>query len=108
MQVKGKELLYGALQVIPVQEIEQTLAKLYKEIGDIGRDRFYALIRSKYVGISRPQVQAFLNNQELHQLVQQVKKKRVNKAIVTSRPMERWQADLVDVSNHKIATLHSC
>ena len=101
MELKQQQLFHGQQQVVPKSEIDKILAKLYKDIGDIGRDRFYALIKSKYVGISRPQVQAFLNNQELHQLVQQVKKQRVNKAIVASKPMERWQADLVDVSKYK-------
>jgi hypothetical protein len=101
MEVNDKQLFHDQRQVISITEIEKTLAQQYKAIGDIGRDRFYALIKSKYVGISRSQIQAFLNNQELHQITQQVKKQRVNKAIVTSRPMERWQADLVDVSKYK-------
>jgi hypothetical protein len=89
------------MRVVPIQDIEATLAKLYKETGDIGRDRFYALVKKRFAGISRVQVQEFLNNQEIHQLVTQVKKQRVNKAIVTSKPFERWQADLVDVSKYK-------
>ncbi len=101
MQLQGAQLFYNEKLVIPQKKVEQTLATHYKEIGDIGRDRFYELIKQKYIGISRPQVQAFLNNQEIHQLVQQVKKQRVNKAIVTSKPMERWQADLIDVTKYK-------
>jgi transposase InsO family protein len=101
MRVMDSELLLGDLYIVPQSQINDTLAKLYKETGDIGRDRFYALVKKRHIGISHPQVQAFLNNQELHQLMQQVKKKQVNKAIVTNRPTERWQADLVDVSKYK-------
>ncbi len=96
--MEGDTLFLGQMRVVPIQDVESTLAKLYKETGDIGRDRFYALVKKRFAGISRVQVQEFLNNQEIHQLVTQVKKQRVNKAIVTSKPFERWQADLVDVS----------
>ena len=60
-------ILYAAArQIVPLSQIDATLSALYKAIGDIGRDRFYAHIAAKYVGISRPRVQQFLNNQELH------------------------------------------
>lgn len=101
MRAEGDSLFYGSQQLVPREQINEMLTSLYAKLGDIGRDRFYASIKSQFVGISRPQVQAFLNNQELHQLVQQVKKHRVNKAIVMSKPMERWQADLVDMSKYK-------
>ncbi len=101
MKVENKLLYFGQLQVVPSGKSDVILEKLYKETGDIGRDRFYALVKKRYAGITRKQVQRFLNNQEVHQLVTQVKKQRVNKAIITSKPMERWQADLVDVSKYK-------
>ncbi len=101
MKVENELLYFGKMQVVPHGESEIVLANLFKETGDIGRDRFYALVKKHYVGITRKQVQMFLNNQEVHQLVVQVKKQRVNKAIITSKPMERWQADLVDVSKYK-------
>ncbi len=102
MSVGAKGTLFvGERQVVPEAQIESVLAAHYKLLGDLGRDRFYAYVAEKYVGISRPRVQQFLNNQEIHQLVQQVKTQRVNMAIVAARPMERWQADLVDVSKYK-------
>ena len=102
MEVRGGDQLYvGDRQVVPLGDIDGVLAALYKALGDIGRDRFYAHVAAKYVGISRPRVQQFLNNQELHQLVQQVKKQRVNTAIIAAGPMARWQADLVDMSKYK-------
>lgn len=97
-----RDLLFLAdnRQIVPIDTIDTVLAALYRSIGDIGRDRFYAFVSDKFVGISRPRVQQFLNNQELHQLVQQVKTQHVNTAIVASAPMERWQADLVDLSKY--------
>jgi hypothetical protein len=60
---------------------EHLLGELYKKLGDnIGSDRLYYYV--KHVGISRPQVQEFLNNQEMHQLMAILKQRRVNSAIV--------------------------
>ena len=101
MHVEKDQLFVGDRRVVPIEHVNDILASLYKELGDIGRDRFYAMIKNKYVGISRPRVQRFLDNQELHQLVRQVKRQPVNHAIVVSKPMERWQADLVDLSKYK-------
>ena len=101
MRVREDGLYVNDLKVVPRENINTTLAQIYAKVGDIGRDRLYAAVKRQFAGISRPQVQAFLNNQELHQLVQQVKKHKVNKAIVMSKPMERWQADLVDTSKYK-------
>ena len=41
------------MSVVPQKEVEQTLAGLYQEMGDIGRDRFYALLKRNFLGISR-------------------------------------------------------
>ncbi len=102
MQVKGSNQLYvGERQVIQINEIDDVLTLLYKSIGDIGRDRLYAHVASKYIGISRPRVMQFLNNQELHQLVRPVVKQRVNIAIIAPKPMQRFQADLIDMSKYK-------
>lgn len=102
MEVReGNQLFFGDRQVVPINQIDTVLAATYKTLGDTGRDRLYAHVAGKYIGISRPRVLRFLKNQELHQLVQPVKKQRVNKAIIASKPMERWQADLVDVSKYK-------
>lgn len=96
----------STLRVVPMSDIQNTLTKLYEQLGDIGRDRFYALIKQKYVGISRRQVWHFLENQELHQLLRPVKRQKVSRPIVASEPMERWQVDLVDVQKYKSPQNH--
>ncbi len=101
MHTEDSHLYVAERQVVPITQIDSVLSSLYKTLGDLGRDRFYAFVAGKYIGISRPRVQQFLNNQELHQLVRQVKKQRVNTAIIASKPMERWQCDLVDMSKYK-------
>jgi transposase InsO family protein len=99
MQEKDEALWYGELRIVAAAEVDKVLGALYKE-APAGRDRFYDLVKRKYVGISRPRVQEFLNNQEVHQLTLPVRKEHVSKAIVMSKPMQRWQADLVDVSKY--------
>ena len=86
--------------VVPIEQIDSVLAQLYKSLGDIGRDRFYALIKQRYIGISRRDVYKFLSNQETHQLVQPVHR-QINKPIVASKPLERLQVDLIDLSQYK-------
>lgn len=96
----------STLHVIPMSDIQHTLAKLYEQLSDIGRDRFYALVKQRYAGISRRQVWRFLENQELHQLLQPVKRQKVLRPIVAAEPMERWQVDLVDVQKYKSPQNH--
>jgi transposase InsO family protein len=81
--------------------IDEILHGLYTEVGDCGRDRFFNYVTRKFIGISRVRVQQFLNHQEVHQLTQPVRKNRVNRAIVMSKPMEQWQIDLIDMSKYK-------
>src|SRR4051812_26231087 len=52
-------------QIISQGDVGAVLTKLYSDLGDIGRDRLYAIVKSKYLGISRRRVQQFLNQQEL-------------------------------------------
>jgi transposase InsO family protein len=101
LEVQGGKLYYGTLQVVPEEEVDALLRGLYEKLGDIGRDRLYYYVKQRYVGISRPRVQQFLNNQELHQLMQIPKQRKVNRAIVSSAPMERWGCDLIDMSKYQ-------
>lgn len=88
------------LLVVLTTEVEQLLNKLYEQLGDIGRGCFFNFIKTRYLGVSRRRVYEFLSNKELHQLSRRVRKQKVSCPIVTSKPMEHWQADLVDVSKY--------
>ena len=101
MQAKDTNLFHEALRIVPDHLIDDVLSGLYAEVGDCGRDRFFNFVTRKFVGITRARVQQFLNNQEVHQLTQPVIMNRVSKAIVMSKPMERWQIDLIDMSKYK-------
>lgn len=80
-----------------VRSYEAFVSTEYNALGDIGRDRFFAWLATKYVGINRRRVMKFLMNRGLHQLSLPVRKEKVSQSIVAEAPMQRWQADLVDV-----------
>jgi hypothetical protein len=74
----GPRLFFGNKPVVPITEIEVVLSKLYDEPttgGDLGRDKFYSRVNSLFVGISRADVEKFVQNDETHQLHRRVTKK---------------------------------
>ena len=89
------------LQVVPRSDIFTILQSRYYLIGDIGRDRFFGLLKNIYIGISRRDVANFLANQEVHQLTTRIRKSPVSLPIVSRKPMERWQIDLIDMKKYK-------
>ena len=101
MDRAGADLYFRNLRLIPRSRIDSVLRQVYTETGDIGRDRLYAYVKQKYAGISRRRVDLFLQHQELHQLRLPVRRQKINRSLVASRPMERWQVDLADMSKYK-------
>jgi len=94
--IQGKEL-------IPMNEIEALLQKLYNAPttgGNLGRDKFYSRVKSKFIGISRTDVQNFLNNDEVHQLYKPIHKLKVVKPLpIPSGPNLYWQMDIIDMGH---------
>jgi hypothetical protein len=81
-------------EVIPVNEIESLLNKLYNDPtigGNLGRDKFDSRIKEKYVGISRSDISKFLFNDEIHQLYKPVHRLKIVKPFpVPSGPNLYW------------------
>jgi transposase InsO family protein len=87
--------------VVPDDEVDTVLTQTYADPATKGgRDKMYWRLRSKYIGISRRRVMEFLRNQETHQIHSKPNPVRIQQPIVASRPHERWQMDLIDMSNH--------
>ena len=97
----GTTLRLKDRRVVPNEQIDTTLQEIYDTLGDIGRDRFFGLVQQRYIGVSRRSIDTFLKNQELHQLVARPRRQRVVRPITASKPMERWQADLVDMQKYR-------
>ncbi len=94
-------IFFGDKEVIPMTEIYDTLVTLYDDPatgGNFGRDKFYARVKSLYVGISRNDVENFVQNDLTHQLLKRVTKKMkvVRPLPISDGPQVRWQMDLIE------------
>jgi hypothetical protein len=72
-------LFYKNKQVISHKQINKTLMEIYKNpLLSGGRNILYNYYNEHFVGISRRNIQAFLDNIELYQLRKKVPKKKNN------------------------------
>ena len=62
----------------------------------LGIVSFYNIVKDKYIGIKRDDIEHFLKNQTVYQITKEPKK-GINKPIITTYPNERWAIDLVDM-----------
>jgi len=65
-----------------------------------GSDAFYNRISQEFLGISRADVEATLKTFEVHQMGMAKNSEKVVLPIKSEWPMQRWQMDLIDVSQH--------
>lgn len=100
-RLQDNKLFYHNREVITTDKINDTLKEEYKIAGEIGRDRFYAYLKSKYLGISILQVASFLKHSETHQLHTRPHKEAIIRPIVVSGPRKLWQMDLVDFTSYR-------
>jgi len=59
-------------ELVPENRIEEVLARLYDDPetgGNLGRDKFYYRVRQRYVGITRADVETFIDNDETHRCI---------------------------------------
>ena len=94
-----KDKTHKGRKIILEPDVESTIMKEYKDLPqNIGRDTFYGIISRKYIGISRRRLYKFLSNQPLYQRGRDRIKQPLAKPIISSRPFERVQIDLIDSS----------
>lgn len=88
------------IKVVPPNDVDNTLQREYDNLQGItvGVLKFFNLIKSKYIGITRKQVNLFLNRQEHYQLRKQ-RARRYNKKINVKRNNECWAFDIVDMTS---------
>jgi len=101
---KDGTLIYKPLGLIVVKpsDIHHTLDKLYKEDPNAfgkGIVSLYKYIASKYINITREDVEHFLKGQTNYQLTRSISK-RINKPIVADYPNQLWCIDLIDMNNY--------
>jgi hypothetical protein len=89
------------LEVVYKKDISNTLLNLYTDpkvgIG-MGIRSFYNKVVDQYLGIKRNNIEEFIKGQTSYQLTK-APTKVTNKPIITEFPNDRWQSDLIDMSN---------
>ena len=84
-----------------MDEVTRILIQIYKVL-PVGRDKIYAIAHAQHPNISRPMVQRFLANLEVHQLHRPNKLySSSSNVIISKRPLERFHVDLIYVDKMK-------
>jgi transposase InsO family protein len=85
--------------VVPAEDVDATITKAFDDpVMRTGPERLFKRMNETCLGVPRRAVQKFLKKQITYQLHQPLRNPRtIHHVITTSRPYERWQADLVDV-----------
>ena len=87
------------LEVIPPNDKQTKLKEIYESDNSLGKG-VYALfkyIQSKYIGITRNDVQEFVEFQSNYQLTQPLLAHRTNKPVISKYPNQLWALDLIDM-----------
>lgn len=90
------------LIVITTDNIQKTLQDLYDDpVNSLGKgiQAFFDTVKSKYIGISRKDVETFLKGREEYQMTF-VKKKVNQKPIYAQYSNEKWGMDLIDMNQY--------
>ena len=95
--VNDGKLFYGPLEVVRDDEVADVLKAMYDDplVGGVGRDKFYDKVKNQYLGITKEDVQKFLDNQESYQLNKPYVRNRTARPIMSKRPNQRWQMDII-------------
>jgi hypothetical protein len=100
-EVRKDKLFFENREVIPnvPSQIREVLTEVYNSPEALGKGQnaLHKYIETKYIGINRAEVKAFLKKQIPYQLGF-AQPRVVNRGIVTSAPFQTWSYDLVDVS----------
>ena len=100
--MKDGHLLYQPLNLIVVKksDVDKTLEALYKTDPNAfgkGIVSLYKYVSSKYINITRADVNTFLKKQLNYQMTRTISK-RINKPIVADYPNQLWCIDLIDLN----------
>ena len=93
------KVYYKHLELVSNENMNEKLKEIYDDpnLGlGLGIVSFYKIVKDKYIGITRDDVEKFIKNQTVYQITKEPKR-GVNKPIITTYPNERWAIDLVDM-----------
>jgi transposase InsO family protein len=98
----NKQIVYKPLELVVLRkaEIQPTLKRLYHDDANAfgkGIIAVYKYVCSKFINITREDVETFLKAQTPYQLTRTITK-RINKPIVADYPNQLWCIDLIDLN----------
>lgn len=104
-KIEKNEIVYKETNaiVVPKEDVESVLEDIYKNDTNVlgkGVTTFYKYIVSKYLNITRREVEAFLKKQNQYQISYNPNK-IVNKSIIELFPNARYQIDLIDMGQYE-------
>ena len=97
--LKDNKVYYKHLELVSNENMNDKLKEIYDDpnLGlGLGIVSFYKIVKDKYIGITRDDVEKFIKNQTVYQITKEPKR-GINKPIITTYPNERWAIDLVDM-----------
>ncbi len=92
-ELKNNKVFYKHLELISNEDMNDKLKEIYDDpnIGlGLGIVSFYKIVKDKYIGIKRDDVEKFLKNQTVYQITREPRK-GINKPIITNHPMKDGQ-----------------
>ena len=96
----NNQLFYNNKLVITTDKLNGFLTSKYND-ALWGRDKLYKTLAESFEGISRQDIDTFLKKSNTHQLHTVPKKEKIHNPIVSTYPLERIQADIVDLDSIK-------
>ena len=97
-------------RVVPIEQVSQVIRSVYTHPGEggfRGRDAIYSMIRRSYVGVTRSDVQKFLDKRPYRQQYKR-KKKRVSTSILPSNKRGVWQIDFIKMKKQNNQYRYVC
>ena len=104
--LKDDKIYYKHLELISQEDQANKLKEIYDDpnIGlGLGITSFYKLVKDKYIGITRDEVETFLKSRTNYQLTKEPHR-GINKPIIATYPNQRWAIDLVDMKYYEKQT----
>ena len=88
------------LEVIPASRVQDVIDHEYHHKDDLGLGKgivaFYKMIQTKYIGITRKDVNEYLTHNAEYNM-NSTKKHKINKPIIAKNPNDLWCIDLIDM-----------
>ena len=104
--LKDNKIYFKHLELVSEEDQTQKLKEIYDDpnIGlGLGITSFYKLVKDKYIGITRDDVEKFLKSRTNYQLTKEPHR-GINKPIIATYPNQRWAIDLVDMQYYEKQT----